>query len=70
MMTVIEQRTCEAICSLATALEKEAPKVSDQMHCLPRIAKALESIAESLKVLRGNQNDQPKPRDDYGETGG
>lgn len=38
MLTVIEQRTCEAICSLATTLEKEVPKIT----------KALESIATDL----------------------
>lgn len=53
---------------MLTRLEQEQAELI--VHCLPRIAKALESIAESLKVLRGNQNDQPKPRDDYGETGG
>lgn len=40
------------------------------VHCLPRIAKALESIAKSLEVLRGNQSEQNKEqRSDYGKAG-
>lgn len=46
-----------------TRLEQETYEVVE--HCLPRIAKALESIAKSLEALRGNQSDQPRPRDDY-----
>ena len=64
MMTVLEQRTCEAVCSLATALEQEVPKL-DRLNYLPRIATALESIAESLEAFRGNRSDQPKPRDGH-----
>ena len=37
-MTVLEQRTYEAICSLATTLEAEVPKIT----------KALETIATEL----------------------
>ena len=38
MLTVLEQRTCEAICSLATTLEREVPKIT----------KSLSIIAEEL----------------------
>ena len=43
-MTVIEQRTYEAICSLATALEQEVPKITGQLNC---IVGALEVIGST-----------------------
>lgn len=47
MLTVIEQRTCEAICSLATTLEREVPKIT----------KALSAIAEELHEANGQYPD-------------
>lgn len=47
MLTVIEQRTCEAICSLATTLEREVPK----------IAKALLDIRQELHEANGQYPD-------------
>ena len=51
-----------------TKLEQEYHTAEALISCLPRIATALESIAKSLEVLRGNQSDQPKPRDEYGKV--
>ena len=53
MLTVIEQRTYEAICSLATALEKEVPKVVGQ----------LERIADVLKAT-GSSDTEWRPKQD------
>lgn len=39
-MLVIEQRALEAMCSLATTLEREVPRIADR---LDRIANALEN---------------------------
>lgn len=39
-MLVIEQRALEAVCSLATVLERDVPKIADR---LDRIARALEN---------------------------
>ena len=64
MLTVIEQRTCEAICSLATTLEQEVPRAA---YCLLRIAENLESIVILLEELRSDRSGQPKTRDEYGE---
>lgn len=47
MLTVIEQRTCEAICSLATALEQEIPKIT----------KALLAIQQELHEANGQYPD-------------
>ena len=47
MLTVIEQRTCEAICSLAATLENEVPK----------IAKALLGIHQELHEANGQYPD-------------
>lgn len=46
-MTVLEQQTCEAICSLATTLEREVPK----------IVKALSDIADELHEANGQYPD-------------
>lgn len=46
---------------MMTRLEQETYEVVE--HSLPRIADALESIAKTLEVLRGNTSDQPKPRE-------
>lgn len=46
-MTVLEQRTYEAICSLATTLESEVPKIT----------KALLAIAEELHEANGQYPD-------------
>lgn len=46
-MTVIEQRTCEAICSLATTLEREVPKIT----------KALLAIQQELHEANGQYPD-------------
>lgn len=43
-MLVIEQRALEAVCSLATTLEREVPKIADR---LDRIAVALESCSKN-----------------------
>ena len=47
MLTVIEQRTCEAICSLATVLESEVPKIT----------KALLAIQQELREANGQYPD-------------
>lgn len=46
-MTVIEQRTCEAICSLATTLKSE----------VPRMTRALLAIAAELHEANGQYPD-------------
>ena len=46
-MTVLEQRTYEAICSLATTLERE----------VPRITKALLAIQQELHEANGQYPD-------------
>lgn len=43
-MLVIEQRALEAVCSLATMLEREVPRIADKLE---RIAVALESCSKS-----------------------
>ena len=52
---------------MMTRLEQETYEVAE--HCLPRIATALESIAKSLEVLRGNQSEHKEPRSEYGKAG-
>lgn len=47
MITVLEQRTCEAICSLATTLEREVPKIT----------KALLDIRQELHEANGQYPD-------------
>lgn len=47
MLTVLEQRTCEAICSIATALEHEVPKIT----------KALLAIQQELHEANGQYPD-------------
>lgn len=46
-MTVLEQRTYEAICSLATTLEREVPKIT----------KALLAIQQELHEANGQYPD-------------
>lgn len=46
-MTILEQRTYEAICSLATTLKMEVPKIT----------KALATIAEELHEANGQYPD-------------
>ena len=47
MLTILEQRTCEAICSLATTLDSE----------LPKITKALLAIQQELHEANGQYPD-------------
>lgn len=46
MLTVIEQRTYEAICSLATTLEKEVPKLNDRLNCIVGALEVIGSVPQ------------------------
>lgn len=53
MLTVIEQRACEAICSLATTLKQEAPEITGRLNC----------IVGSLEVM-GSSGTKWQPKED------
>lgn len=48
-MTVLEQRTYEAICSLATTLESEVPKITSQLNCIVGALEVMGSVDRPYK---------------------